>query len=136
MRFDTKIAAVVRTDLAVWQRLNVLAFLVSGLGTAHPEVIGEPYRDGSGACYLPMFRQPVMVFGADTDGLQRVRERAAARDVRLALYVEDMFATGNDVDNRAAVACHASGDLPLVGVALYAERQSVDRITAGLRLHS
>jgi len=27
VRFDTKIAVVVREDLAVWQKLNVVAFL-------------------------------------------------------------------------------------------------------------
>jgi hypothetical protein len=135
MRFDSRIAAVVRMDLPVWQRLNVLAFLVSGLGTVQPELVGAPYRDGSGACYLPMFRQPVLVFGADADGLRTVRERAAARGVRLAVYIEEMFATDNDADNRAAVARHESSALPLVGVALHAERRVADRITDGLRLH-
>jgi len=126
---------VVRTDLATWQRLNVLAFLVSGLGTAYPELVGEPYRDASGAGYLPMFRQPVLVFGADTEGLRRVHERAAAGGVPVAVYVEEMFETGNDRDNRAAVARHRSEALPLVGIALHAERRAVDRVTAGLRLH-
>ncbi len=51
-----KIAVVVRDDLAAWQELNVTAFLCSGIGTAWPEVIGEPYEDASGGRYLPMFR--------------------------------------------------------------------------------
>ncbi len=38
------------------------AFLVSGLGTAAPEVIGEPYEDADATAYLPMLRQPVLVF--------------------------------------------------------------------------
>jgi hypothetical protein len=29
--FDTKVAVVVRDDLAAWQRLNVTAFLISGV---------------------------------------------------------------------------------------------------------
>ncbi|GAB3882284.1 hypothetical protein GCM10027612_12640 [Microbispora bryophytorum subsp. camponoti] len=37
MRFDTKIGIVVRGDLAVWQKLNVTAFLASA-------VAGEPPR--------------------------------------------------------------------------------------------
>jgi Protein of unknown function (DUF2000) len=32
--FDTKVAVVVRDDLATWQALNVTAFLMSGI-TAH-----------------------------------------------------------------------------------------------------
>jgi hypothetical protein len=31
MRFDTKIGIVVREDLAIWQKLNVTAFLASGV---------------------------------------------------------------------------------------------------------
>lgn len=62
VRFDTKIAVLLREDLETWQRLNVTAFLISGLGTELPEVIGEPYADADGTPYLPMFRQPVLVF--------------------------------------------------------------------------
>ena len=31
MQFDTKIAVVIRTDLEAWQKLNVAAFLTSGI---------------------------------------------------------------------------------------------------------
>src|SRR6185312_15112253 len=62
VRFENKIAVLLREDLESWQRLNVTAFLVSGLGSELPEVIGEPYADADGTPYLPMFRQPVLVF--------------------------------------------------------------------------
>ena len=47
-RFDTKIAVVLLDDLAVWQKTNVTAFLVSGIAGTVPGVVGEPYRDASG----------------------------------------------------------------------------------------
>ena len=47
VRFDTKIAVLLRDDLEPWQRLNVTAFLVSGIA-ADPELIGEPYADADG----------------------------------------------------------------------------------------
>ena len=56
MRFDTKIAIAVRSDLAVWQKLNVTAFLASGIAAGIDEVAGKPYEDGSGNRYLEMFR--------------------------------------------------------------------------------
>nr|BFE73643.1 hypothetical protein GCM10020092_069440 [Actinoplanes digitatis] len=62
MRFDTKIAVLLRDDLLTWQRLNITAFLAGGVAAAVPEVIGEPYEDAGGVRYLPMFRQPVLVF--------------------------------------------------------------------------
>ena len=48
MRFDTKIVIAVRSDLAVWQKLNVTAFLASGIAAGIDEVAGKPYEDGSG----------------------------------------------------------------------------------------
>ena len=40
--FDTKFAIVLRDDLAVWQKLNVAAFLAGGTVAATPGMIGEP----------------------------------------------------------------------------------------------
>src|SRR5262245_35607052 len=59
--FDTKIAVLLRDDLATWQRLNMTAFLVSGVAGTTPELLGEEYLDADDTRYLPMFRQPVLV---------------------------------------------------------------------------
>ena len=119
--FDTKAAVVVRDDLATWQRLNVTAFLMSGIvADAGPGAIGEPYRDADAREYLPLLVQPVLVFIASRDKLRALRERAERRRVPVAIYTAEMFSTGNDADNRAAVRAAATSDLDLVGLALRA----------------
>ncbi|NUT39682.1 MAG: DUF2000 domain-containing protein [Thermoactinospora sp.] len=136
MRFDTKIAIVVRSDLATWQRLNVTAFMASSVAGGVPETVGLPYADASGTAYLPMFRQPVLVYeGADAATLRAVRERAVGRGMEVAVYIEEMFKTGNDDDNRAAVAGVETEALDLVGVAVYGPRNAVDKVMKGLPLH-
>jgi hypothetical protein len=135
IRFDTKIALLLRDDLEVWQRLNVTAFLVSGIGQRNPEVIGEPYADADGRQYLPMFRQPVMVFEGSKEALATSYERAVSRDVSLSIFTADLFATGNDRDNRAAVGAVRSTDLDLAGLAVYGPRNAVDKIVKGARMH-
>ncbi|GAA1074842.1 MAG: DUF2000 domain-containing protein [Nocardiopsis sp. BM-2018] len=135
VRFDTKIAVLLRDDLAVWQRLNVTAFLVSGLGSRVPELIGEPYEDADGTAYLPMFRQPVMVFEADKETLTKAHTRAVARDADLAVFTSDLFATGNDRDNRAAVRAVGRDSLDLVGMAVHGPKNGVDKIVKGARMH-
>jgi hypothetical protein len=40
--FETKVAIVVLEDLPVWQKLNVTAFLATGIAGAAPEAMGEP----------------------------------------------------------------------------------------------
>lgn len=135
MQFDTKLAVIVREDLAVWQKINVAAFLVSGIAGTDPSVVGEPYVDGSGERYLPMFRQPVLVYAADAPGIRRAYERAQARDVELAVYTAELFATGHDEANRAEVAAVPSDQLDLVGIALRADRKLVDKVVDKLRPH-
>ena len=134
--FDTKVAVVVREDLATWQRLNVTAFLMSGItAQAGAVAIGEPYRDADGREYLPLLVQPVFVFAADRSTLHTVRERAERRDVPVALYTADMFQTGHDADNRAAVRAVATADLDLVGLGLRAPHRDADAVLRGLKRH-
>jgi hypothetical protein len=135
VQFDTKIVVVLRDDLAVWQKTNVTAFLVSGIAGTVPGVVGQPYRDASENEYLPMFVQPVLVYEADNTALRRAFERALSRGVTPAVYTHELFATGYDEANRAAVAAVAAQDLDLVGIAFRAERKTADKIVDRLRLH-
>jgi hypothetical protein len=134
--YDTKIGIAVRDDLATWQKMNVACFLTGGLAGAFPEIVGEPYVDASVCIYLPLVRHPIMIFGADRDQLLRAMERAQEREIRVAIYTEELFATYNDVDNRAAVASVPSAELNLVGLGLYADRRVADKILKGLKLLS
>jgi hypothetical protein len=135
MQFETKIAVVLRDDLAVWQKTNVTAFLVSGIAGTVPGVVGQPYRDASGNEYLPMFVQPVLVYEADAAALRRAYERVLSRDVTPAVYTSELFTTSHDNANRAALAAVAAQDLDLVGIAFRAERKTVDKIVDRLRFH-
>jgi hypothetical protein len=135
MEFDTKIAVVLRDDLAAWQRINAAAFLVSGIAGTVDGVVGEPYCDASGQEYLPMFVQPVLVYQADRDALRRAFERARSRGVTPAVYTQELFTTNHDDANRAAVAAVSTDELDLVGIALRAERKTVDKIVDRLRFH-
>ncbi len=136
MQFDTKIAVVIRTDLAPWQKLNVAAFLTSGVAAAFPGCIGDAYADGSGTPYLSLIGQPILIYGADGPALSRALERALTRGVMPAIYTEEMFKTTHDAANREAVKAVQRADLNLVGLAMRAERKVIDKIVDGLKFHS
>jgi len=135
VRFDTKIAVLLRDDLAPWQQLNATAFLVSGLGTALPEVVGEPYEDADGTAYLAMFRQPVLVFEGSKEVLTAALDRTLSRALPRALFTADLFATGHDEANRAAVRAVPRAGLDLVGLAVHGPRNAVDKVLKGARMH-
>jgi hypothetical protein len=135
VRFDTKIAVVLRDGLLPWQELNVTAFLMSGIATSAAGLTGDRYRDRDGNEYLPMLRQPVLVLTASAAALAAARARAVGRGVPLAVYTRDLFTTGHDAANRAAVAAVAADELDLVGLAVRGPRNVVDRIVKGARMH-
>jgi hypothetical protein len=133
--WDTKIAVVLRDDLQVWQKLNVTAFTVSGIAATVENVVGEPYQDASDTTYLPMFRQPVLVFAADSEKLRVIHERALRRELPVAVYTEELFVTNNDEDNRAAVGAVPTEKLNLVGLAMRGDRKIIDKVVKGAALH-
>ncbi|GLV53663.1 hypothetical protein KDH_05150 [Dictyobacter sp. S3.2.2.5] len=135
MLFDTKIALVIRDDLASWQKMNVAAFLASGIAAAYPECIGEPYEDASDNKYLRLIGQPILIYGADRAGLVRVLDRALTRGAQPAVYTEEMFTTTHDEANRAAVRSVERENLNLVGLAIRAERKVIDKIVDKLKFH-
>jgi hypothetical protein len=133
--FDTKIAILVRDDLATWQKLNVTAFLTSGIVAQSPAIIGEAYRDAAGHVYNPLTIQPMVVLAADQEALRAVHRRALDRDVVTSAYIEEMFATGHDAANREVFSQFGPEDARLVGLALRADKKVVDKITKGAKMH-
>ncbi|CAO5175323.1 DUF2000 domain-containing protein [Frankia sp. AiPs1] len=133
--WDTKIAVVLREDLKTWQKLNVTAFATSGIAATVEDVTGEPYVDGDGVKYLPMFRQPVFILRADAERMKTILTRALRRDVVFSVYPEAIFETDNDDDNRATIAEVPTDQLVLAGIAVRGDRREVDRVIRGADRH-
>lgn len=126
---------MVRDNLIAWQKLNVTAFLTGGLAGCYPQIVGERYSDASGQLYGPLVRQPILIFSASGEELARTLRRALERGLVPSIYTMDLFTTYNDIDNRAAVAAVATGNLDLAGLALHADRKAADKVIKGLKLH-
>jgi hypothetical protein len=134
--FDTKVALIVRENLAVWQKLNVTAFLATGIAAAVPEALGEPYEDARGQRYGRMLGQPMLVFSADVGGLQGALRRGLSRELKIVPYVHAMFSTGHDAANREVFRAEDPENPDLVGLALYGPKNAVDKAVKGLTLHA
>lgn len=130
-----KIAVVLREDLQGWQKLNVTAFLVSGV-TAGAMVQGLTYYDRSGYKYLPMFQEPVMTYSAPLEGLRSIADRARVRDIPFAIFTDELFLTYDDEANRQAVSAFYSEDLNLAGLAFRCPKNAADKLLKGFELMS
>lgn len=135
MVFDTKVAILVLDDLAVWQKLNVTAFLATGIAAAAPEALGEAYEDAAGRRHARMLGQPILIFVAGSEVLLRAYGRAIERNLTRAVYVRAMFSTGHDAANRAAFQAEPTDSPDLVGLALRGPKRDVDKATKGAVLH-
>lgn len=136
MVFDTKVAILVLGDLAVWQKLNVTAFLATGIAAAAPEALGEPYVDSAGRQHARLLGQPILVFAADAQGLLHAYRVGIERELTRAVYVRGMFTTGHDAANRAVFQAEPADAPDLVGLALRGAKKAVDAAIKGSRLHS
>ncbi|WP_438749217.1 DUF2000 family protein [Pararhizobium sp. O133] len=133
--FETKFAIVLRDDLATWQKLNVTAFLTSGITAQKPGIIGEAYRDADGNVYNPLSIQPIIVLSSDQETLGKIHRRTLEREITSSLYIEEMFSTGHDAANRAVFAQFGPADAKVVGIAIHADKKLIDKITKGARMH-
>jgi hypothetical protein len=79
--------------------------------------------------------QPLLVLEASGEKLRTVRRRAGERGVPIAIYTAELFTTGRDEDNRAAVRSVPTEDLDLVGIGLRAPHRDADAVLRGLRRH-
>ena len=132
---DTKIAIIIRDDLATWQKLNVTEFLISGITGVNPGVVGKTYQDRGGKRHLAMSVQPVILSAGSANVLTNIRNRANDARVDPVAYIEEMFSTGHDDANRAVFAEHDAAEANTVGIALRADKKIVDKITKGARMH-
>ncbi len=120
-------------DLAVWQKLNVTAFLASGIAAAAPDAMGELYEDAAGRQHARLLGQPMLVFAARPEGLLRAYQVGLEYGLTRAVYVRAIFATGHDAANRAAFKTEPPDAPDLVG--LYGPKKDLDKATKGSSLH-
>ena len=130
----TQIKVVVRDDLLSWQKLNVTAFLMGGIGATG--ACGATYCDKDGKEYLPIIKQPVIIHKADEKEIKELFKKVNTReDFKVAIYTKELFKTNNDIDNRGEVARFATEDLDIVGFALIGPKNPIDKIFKKVKLH-
>ena len=135
--YENKIAVVILSSLAPWQKLNVTAFLASSVAIAYPETHGRPLVTASGTKYLPFLKHPILIYGAETDEqLKRAFNRATERGLHIGIYTKGLFATKNEEENLVEVASHQEADLDLAGIIIYGESKQVDKAVDKLKFHA
>jgi hypothetical protein len=135
MEHATKVAVLVLEDLETWQKLNVAAFLATGIAGAAPEALGGRYEDGDGRAFAGLLAQPITILQARPDDLARAHRQGIARGLTRAAYVRAMFSAGENSVSREAFRAEPPDAPDLVGLALRGASKNVDKAVKGARLH-
>lgn len=131
-----KIAIVIWDELPAWQKLNVTAFLASSVAIAVPATHGAEFKDAQGNTYLPFLKYPILVYKAESKArIRRAFDRARDRELKIGIYVEELFATKNEEQNQAVIGSYQSNNLNLVGIIVYGDGKKVDKAFDGLKMH-
>lgn len=82
-----------------------------------------------------MIIQPVMIFSATAGQLRQTHYRLLEKQARFSIFTEELFSTGHDEANRAAVKAVPGDALKLTGLAVREKKKLVDTLLKGLPLH-
>jgi hypothetical protein len=132
---DSKTAILLLDSLPTWQKLNVTAFLATGIGDASPDIMGEAYRDAAGRHFTRLFGQPIVVLAASPEVLLRAYRASIDRDLTRAAYVTAMFSQTHGAAGREVFKNESPDNPDLVGLGLRGPRKDVDKATKGATLH-
>ena len=136
MKFENKIAIVIKNDLMDWQKLNVASFLASSIAIQFPETHGEKFVNASQSEYLPFIKQPILIYKADDKAqIDRAFSRAKQRELNIGIYTNPLFATKNETENHSEIARTTDENQDLAGIIVYGENRKVNKALNGLKFH-
>ncbi|CAM1344946.1 DUF2000 family protein [Tenacibaculum amylolyticum] len=136
MKYDNKIAMVIKNNLMDWQKLNVASFLASSVAIQFPETHGKPFINASKSEYLPFIKHPVLVYKADDQAqINRAFLRAKERELHLGIYTNALFSTKNEDENHIEISKFTDETQELVGIIMYGENKKVNKALNGLKFH-
>ena len=135
--YDKKISIIIKSDLPVWQKLNVAAFLASAVAIRFEETHGKTFVNASGSEYLPFIKHPILIYKADSDTqLRRAFNRAKERELHIGIYTTPLFDTKNEEENLLEISKYTDDEQEIAGIIIYGENKKVDKALDGLKFHS
>ena len=118
--------------LAPGKAANAAAVMAMTLGTKVPAMIGDDFRDGTGAVHAGLFREGLPVLKARAEQLRELRAKAVAAEVGVVAFPVNGHQT-NDYEELVSMLA-TSEDVSFLGLALYGPAKAVRRLTGSLAL--
>ena len=130
-----KCVMVISESLPVGLAVNAAGVLAATLGRRVDSLVGEDVVDGSGEKHAGLVRIPIPVLKADEEAIRSVRTRAVGLEGLLVVDLMETAQSSRTYEEYEERMARAQGDgLGYLGVALYGEKRSVNKLTGNLPL--
>ena len=131
-----KCVMVISESLPVGLAVNAAGVLAATLGRRVESLVGEDVVDGSGEKHAGLVRIPIPVLKADEEAIKSVRTRAVGLEgLLLVVDLTETAQSSKTYEEYEERMARAQGDgLGYLGVALYGEKRSVNKLTGNLPL--
>ena len=130
-----KCVMVISESLPVGLAVNAAGVLAATLGRKVESLVGPDVVDGSGERHAGLVKIPIPVLKADEEAIRDVRSRASGVEGLLVVDVTQTAQssrTYEEYEDRMALT--DGNGLGYLGVALYGEKRSVNKLTGNLPL--
>ena len=130
-----KCVMVISESLPVGLAVNAAGVLAATLGRKVESLVGPDVVDGSGERHAGLVKIPIPVLKADEEAIRDVRSRASGVEGLLVVDVTQTAQssrTYEEYEDRMALT--DGNGLGYLGVALYGQKRSVNKLTGNLPL--
>ena len=132
---NQKCVMIIDENLPVGEIANTAAILGITLGGKMPETVGESVRDGAGNMHIGVIRIPVPILKASRDLIGELRLRLYERQFGdlTAVDFTDLAQSCKTYDEFIDKMSYTS-ELNYIGLALYGDKQKINKLTGNLPL--
>jgi hypothetical protein len=125
---------VVEEGLPAGVAANAAGVLAFTLGREVDFAVGPSVLDGSGLRHVGITRLPIPVLCADGETLKRLRSEAAESELLAVDFTDAAKASRTYEEYERKLAGKGTLELEYLGLALYGERKTVEKLTGSLPL--
>lgn len=133
---ENKCVMVIDCELPTGLIANTTAVLALTLGKKIEEIIGSDVIDGEGQLHKGITTTPIPILKSSGSTIKELRDTISTNylDLLLVDFSNAAQTTKNYKDYTEKIASFTSTDLAYLGIAIYGDKKSVNKLTGSLPL--
>lgn len=130
--FSRRIVLVIRNDLEPWQVANTIGHISAFIGNQLKETFGtgEYFVTKNGLKHPRNSQYPIIIKRAkNNEQLQNLMKKVRESDVLYHGFIREMIKHTNDEDLQADLNLKSDSDIEYLGIGIFGENETLDKLT-------